>query len=226
VERAKAKQRQQLAAAMTNQKLGKETNETLVENFPQASKGKSRDRVAKLVGLGSGRTYAKGKKVVEAIDELKFHGDIEEVLNLRKVLNEQSVDAALKRLKKVPAANHESEETTPQKRSCWNCQHYSRESVEDNHSFYCNKFGILSFLGKDGDTRGAECDLWSEQQAVAESANQKTKPNPSNFTLTLPGHLKPIFEDAARAAGMSLVDWACYHLLQTASAVKATHIEQ
>jgi ParB-like chromosome segregation protein Spo0J len=60
VERAKAKQRQQLAPAMTNQKLGRETHETLVENFPQASKGKSRDKVAKLVGLGSGRTYAKG----------------------------------------------------------------------------------------------------------------------------------------------------------------------
>ena len=226
VERAKAKQRQQLAAAMTNQKLGRETHETLVENFPQASKGKSRDRVAKLVGLGSGRTYAKGKKVVEAIDELKSQGDIEQALDLRKVLNEQSVDAALKRLKKLPGASHESEETTPQKRSCWNCQHYSRESVKDNHSFYCNKFGILTFLEKDGDTRGAECHLWSEQQAVADSANQKTQPNPSNFTLTLPGHLQPIFEDAARAAGMSLVDWACYHLLQTASAVKATHIEQ
>jgi hypothetical protein len=86
--------------------------------------------------------------VVEAIDELKSQGDIEQALDLRKVLNQQSVDAALKRLKKVPAANHESEETTPQKRSCWNCQHYSRESVEDNHSFYCNKFGILSFSRK------------------------------------------------------------------------------
>ncbi len=226
VERAKAKQRQQLAAAMTNQKLGKETNETLVENFPQASKGKSRDKVAKLVGLGSGRNYAKAKKVVEAINELKFHGDIEGALDLRKVLNEQSVDAALKRLKKLPGASRESEETTSQKRSCWNCQHYSRESVKDNHSFYCNKFGILTFLEKDGDTRGAECHLWSERQAVADSANQKTQPTPSNFTLTLPGNLQPIFEDAARAAGMSLADWACYHLLQAASPVKATHIEQ
>ncbi len=220
VERAKAKQRQQLAAAMTNQKLGRETHETLVENFPQASKGKSRDKVAKLVGLGSGRTYAKAKKVVEAIDELKSQGDIEVALDLRQVLNEQSVDAAIKRLKKRRAASHESEQTTPQKRTCWNCQHYSRESVKDNHSFYCNKFGILSFLEKDGDTRGAECVLWSEQQAVADLAN------PSNFTLTLPGHLQPIVEDAARAAGMSLADWACYHLFQAASAVKATHIEQ
>jgi hypothetical protein len=41
------------------------------------------------------------------------------------------------------------------------------------HHQSVNKFGILTFLEKDGDTRGAECHLWSEQQAVAESANQK-----------------------------------------------------
>ena len=217
VEKARAKQRQQLAAATTNKKLGRDNKETLVENFPQASGGKSRDRVATLVGLGSGRTYSKAKKVVAAIDKLLQQGNTESASSLRKVLNERSVDAATRFLKES-SSNQNAEETTVQERSCWNCQYCSREPVKDNHSFYCYKFGFLSFLEKDAQTRASECQGWNYRWS--ESAKNKSIPNSSYFTLTLPSHLQPIFEDAARASGMTLVDWACHHLLQAAESTK------
>lgn len=71
-----------------------------VENFPHLSlKGKTRDRLAKLVGLGSGRNYSKAAKVVEAIDRETHIGNLETARTLRQVLNSKSVDAAMKLLK-------------------------------------------------------------------------------------------------------------------------------
>ncbi|OUL30478.1 hypothetical protein BV378_03950 [Nostoc sp. RF31YmG] len=43
IEKAKAKQRQQIAAATTNKKLGRSVQTTLVENFPVSSPGQTRD---------------------------------------------------------------------------------------------------------------------------------------------------------------------------------------
>jgi hypothetical protein len=102
IEKAKAKQRQQQAAQRTNQKLERDSSKTLMENFPQASKGTTRDALASRVGIGSGRTYAKAAKVVTRIDEETCLGHMEVAQALRKVLNEQSVDAAHTLLKKSP----------------------------------------------------------------------------------------------------------------------------
>ncbi len=102
IERHRAKQRQQQAAAATNQKLGRTSEKTLQENFPEASKGQTRDALAHRVGLGSGRTYQKAAKVVTQIDEDTNLGHLEVAQVLRKVLNEQSVDAAHALLKKTP----------------------------------------------------------------------------------------------------------------------------
>ncbi len=74
----------------------------LMENFPQGQKGTTRDHLAKLVGLGSGRTYSKAAKVVTVIDEDIQNGNLASAQVLRKVLNEQSVDAAHTLLKKSP----------------------------------------------------------------------------------------------------------------------------
>ncbi len=70
-----------------------------VENFPRLSPRKTRDALAARVGLGSGKTYEKAVMVVERIDELMDQGNEEPALGLRKVLNEQSVDAAYKLVK-------------------------------------------------------------------------------------------------------------------------------
>ena len=73
-----------------------------VENFPHPEKGKTRDHIAVRVGLGSGRNYSKAAKVVTQIDEETSQGNLEISQVLRKVLNEQSVDAANILLKKSP----------------------------------------------------------------------------------------------------------------------------
>jgi len=73
-----------------------------VENFPHPEKGKTRDRIASLVGLGSGRTYQKAAKVVTQSDKESDLGHQEVARVLRKTLNEQSVDAAHALLKKTP----------------------------------------------------------------------------------------------------------------------------
>lgn len=73
--------------------------------------GKDREKpapaIASRVGLGSGRTYEKAAKVVRLIDEEAEVGHLEIAQALRKVLNEQSVDAAHTLFKK-----------SPQERSC------------------------------------------------------------------------------------------------------------
>jgi len=102
IEKRRAKQRQQQAAVGTNQKLGRDGCETLMENFPQASKGTTRDAIASRVGIGSGRTYSKAAKVVTQIDEAASQGQPEIAQALRKILNEQSVDAAHTLLNKPP----------------------------------------------------------------------------------------------------------------------------
>ena len=86
LELSKAKSRQTASL-----KIGSQT--PVRENFPTRETGRVRDAIASRVGLGSGRTYEKAAKVVQEIDSL--WQDTPETANaLRKVLNEQSVDAA------------------------------------------------------------------------------------------------------------------------------------
>lgn len=80
-----------------------------VENFPQAEpeynikencpprneKGKTRDIVARKVGLGSGKTLETAKKVVAKINEFKASGDVEKADAISKTLN-KSVSGAKK----------------------------------------------------------------------------------------------------------------------------------
>ena len=224
VEKAKAKQRQQQAAAMTNQKLGRDSSKTLMENFPQASKGTTRDAIASRVGLGSGRTYSKAAKVVERIDVLVEEGKYEQATALRQVLNEKSVDAATKLVKRISVSaialgasldrsslstgnfGEDADSSEPQ-RSCWNCQH--RGELIENHSFYCYRLGALCLIDNSADTRGASCELWSYLGSRGyDEAKNKPQPTQSTFTLTLPAHLQPLIQHAARTVGMSVVDWA------------------
>ena len=106
VEKEKARNRQRIAAHLTNQKRSADAEDTLRENFPQASKGRTTDVIALRVGLGSGRTYSKATKVVTQIDQEVSLGNLEIAQVLRKVLNEQSVDAAHMLLAKSPQERH------------------------------------------------------------------------------------------------------------------------
>ncbi len=81
-----------------------------MENFPYLSlsstNGTTRDRLAKRVGLGSGRTYSKAAKVVEVIDRQTSLGDLETARELRQVLNSKSVDAAYQLLNHTKKGSH------------------------------------------------------------------------------------------------------------------------
>jgi len=71
-------------------------------NLSTRERGRVRDHIASRVGLGSGCTYAKAAKVVTQIDSETTVGHMEIAQALRKVLNEQSVDAAHTLLLKSP----------------------------------------------------------------------------------------------------------------------------
>jgi ParB/RepB/Spo0J family partition protein len=74
-----------------------------VQNFAhRETLGKTRDRLAKKVGLGSGFTYSKAAQVVAQIDKELSLGNQAVAKGLRKVLNSQSVDAAYKLTKQPP----------------------------------------------------------------------------------------------------------------------------
>lgn len=229
LEASKAKKRQfELAGSRPN------TESDLCENFRTGTKGRTVDRLAARVGLGSGRNYEKAVKVVGAIDSL-LEGAPETAIALRQVLNERSVDAATKLLKRIslsdnrffasldndsPSTSNSCEGTaTDPQRTCWNCQ-YRGESIE-NHSFYCNRLGLLSLIDKSADKRGAECDLWNYRVDDSNEVKNKTQFT-QTFTLTLPTHLQPLLQDAAHITGMSVVDWVT-GVLESAALATCTH---
>lgn len=232
-------------------------NPDLVENFPQGHRGKTRDRLAQLVNLGSGRTYSKAAKVVEVIDQQTGLGNLPTAQVLRKTLNSKSVDAAYRLLTSIrkrsnnlgdksdrsldnlatlnhgsesldnlATLNQESESQVSNQtarfstaHSCWTCQH--RGKLIENHSFHCTQLGTLSLIDKDACTRGAECNLWYDGEAKQTTAagwlevtSELVKPK--TFSLEFPQYLRSKFQDAARAAGMNMADWAIF-VLESAS---------
>jgi ParB family chromosome partitioning protein len=181
-----------------------------VENFPQGQRGRTRDRLAQLVNLGSGRTYSKAAKVVEAIDKETVFGNLQTAQRLRSTLNSKSVDAAyqLLTLTRKRANNPEDNSShhdnltpltqgsefllSPQSdrfpntiRSCWTCQH--RDRLIENHSFHCTHLGTLSLIDKDACTRGEECDLWCDRdvEQMTPQSSPKLHLNLSSLKLFL-----------------------------------------
>lgn len=63
----------------------------------------SRDELAKLVGIGSGRTYDRAKRVVQFADSLRSKGLKEDALALLRVMNDEGVEIAEKITKKPPS---------------------------------------------------------------------------------------------------------------------------
>lgn len=86
-------------------KLRQGTRQDIQENFPGSCEqfGQSRDRVAKRVGLGSGKTYSKAAIVVYEIDKAVSSGRLGRAKALRSVLNHQSVDGVYKLTQKPVA---------------------------------------------------------------------------------------------------------------------------
>ena len=88
-----------LAAARKRATQNNEAARAEVENFPPLGlSGKTRDIIAKRVGLGSGRNYEKAVKVVEEIDRLFANAQTEIAFAYKEILNRPSVDGAYKLL--------------------------------------------------------------------------------------------------------------------------------
>ncbi len=86
------------------------------ENFPEGEKGEVRDIIARRVGLGSGKTYEKGKDVVAFIDKELRMGDILHYAEiLRTQLNEQSITAAWNTLDNIRKAKTKAEQEQKRK---------------------------------------------------------------------------------------------------------------
>ncbi len=94
VEASKASVRQILLAGTRPN-----TQPDLQANLPEGEKGQTRERIAHRVGLRA-RNYEKAAFVVEIIDKQKALGNSSHAQVLRRVLNEQSVDAAYQIVKK------------------------------------------------------------------------------------------------------------------------------
>ncbi len=93
-ERLKAKNRQR-------EYYGNQFESALVEIFPQVQPteqpGKTRDAVAKTVGLGSGKTYETGKKLMEAAKTNEFARELVEKIDK----GEATIHGAIKEIKAV-----------------------------------------------------------------------------------------------------------------------------
>jgi ParB family chromosome partitioning protein len=192
----------------------------MVENFPPCSKtekfGKSRDAIGLKIGL-SGRSYSKGRKVIETIDAEVSLENYSSAKALKLALS-KSIDAAYKLAKKPDSTRRaiadlletgkarsttaairllrDQTELTPELKtqSCWNCQHRS-ESI-DNQTIYCNKFGILNLVDKSGDERGQKCREWSNSSSPTEPLNKRS------FVLEL--HLPIEWQEHLEARAASL----------------------
>ncbi|MBD2628928.1 hypothetical protein H6G56_21110 [Anabaena variabilis FACHB-164] len=95
-------------------------------------------------------------------------------------------------------------------RSCWNCRHSSQELIKDDHqSFYCDRLGKLSFVEKDGNQRGAECEYWTYRFGESSQVRKNVIPlrETFNLTLQLPAQLQPLLQDAAKDSGLTVMDW-------------------
>ncbi|MTJ10644.1 hypothetical protein [Anabaena sp. UHCC 0204] len=95
-------------------------------------------------------------------------------------------------------------------RSCWNCRHSSQELIKDDHqSFYCDRLGKLSFVEKDGNQRGAECQYWTYRFEESSEVSNNLVPlrETFNLTLQLPAYLQPLIQDAAKKSDLAVIEW-------------------
>ena len=107
-----------LAAARRKATQNNQAARAEVQIFaPQTLKGKTRDIIAKRVGLGSGYNYQKACQVVEEIDRLTAlgKGNLGEVL--KYVLNEMNINTAHKLLKRTDRYREKVLETIAEDKS-------------------------------------------------------------------------------------------------------------
>jgi ParB family chromosome partitioning protein len=81
IEEAKARKRQSVPGNQYTEKNG------LPENFPEAQSGEARDIIARRVGLGSGKTYEKGRAEPDAVQCAVHLPEMRHGISLSQVLS-------------------------------------------------------------------------------------------------------------------------------------------
>ncbi|BAZ79712.1 hypothetical protein PN497_04745 [Sphaerospermopsis kisseleviana CS-549] len=73
----------------------------------------------------------------------------------------------------------------------------------------CYQLGKLSFVEKDGNQRGAECEYWTYRFGESSEIRNKSVPlrETFNLTLQLPSRLQPLIQDAAKQSDLAVIEW-------------------
>ncbi|HEY9831639.1 MAG TPA: hypothetical protein V6D26_13745 [Stenomitos sp.] len=172
------------------------------------------------MGLGSGRNYSKAAKVVEAIDRETHIGNLETARTLRQVLNSKSVDAAVKLLKhSTKEAKATSNSNNKEQNQSSTFQSESRVIQEGERIIGLSPESREGTVVKCNYTEDSYQVLFDGDKAPKHCQRVQLQPLTSSktgLTLSFSPHLQSLFEDAARAAEMSVVEWA-HHQLKIAA---------
>lgn len=135
-------------------------------------------------------TVAQGKTIKEAL-----------------ALHKPSSSTKLDELEPSGASSNLSLQRPPDFRSCWNCK-YRGEFLDNNQSFQCYKYGVVSFINSDVKEVAAECDDWEERTG---SPDQTDYSNPRfktcSYQLYLPASWQDVLEERATREGVSAEEW-------------------
>jgi ParB family chromosome partitioning protein len=200
-----------------------------------AHKGKTRDIIAKRVGLGSGRNYDKGTKAVKFMDSLT-ESDPLTAQAFRKILNQQSIEGAVGLIKLPPperqqilskiatgeannlkaakkrVQNEKTSEPSNKENcvSCWNCK-YRGEDL-DEQQFQCYKYGAIDWIIKDVAAIATECGDWTERADSLTPDYSNPKFKTCTWNLSLPLEWLEALEEKAAAEGISAEEWLKFQI--------------
>jgi uncharacterized protein YnzC (UPF0291/DUF896 family) len=193
-------------------------------NISITENGAVRDIIARRIGLGSGKTYEKGKEVVEYIDkklaigDLLQHGEL-----LRITLNEQSISAASNLLDKIRQSDakakkeQERKEAERQRQQELARQRYLEAVKKAEHCtlYHCSVADLSQYVQPDC----IDCiitdppypkEFLPVYSDLAQFASYALKPGGSLVVMTGQSYIQEVIERLA-STGLTY-QWMCAYL--------------
>lgn len=184
--------------------------------------GASREVIASRVGLGTGKTYEHGKEVVLYMDTM-FHAGSERGDILRMTLNDESINAASKLMKKYIQKDEEEEqrrkreEEERQRQQELARQRYLEAVKKAEHCtlYHCSVAGLSHYI----DPNSVDCiitdppypyEFLSVYGDLAQFANYALKPGGSLVVMTGHSWLQEVMEHLS-STGLTY-QWALAYL--------------
>jgi hypothetical protein len=218
IEIEKARRRK---ADAQNQRWGNIDENIDRENFPYLE-NRVRDIIARRVGLGSGKTYENGKEVVVYMDSM-LAGGSERGAIIRMNLNDDSINAAHKAMKKYQQLDKEAErkrkeEEAEQKRQQELARQKYLEAVKKAEHctlYHCS----VADLSQHVEPESVDCiitdppyprEYLSVYSDLAQFAQHSLKPGGSLVVMTGQSYIQEVMERLA-SAGLTY-QWMCAYL--------------